>query len=490
MKRTHAHMTEEEAYGRLIKLERRRDLYAATVGGVSVWRLVRKEAMTFLQGRNADIAMPLRQGTMQRLRALGEAGIHALSLAFAAPRRALLAVSYGHMVASHLGKLEDPFIDALLDTLPGDYFKVGHAPQTNSAPLAVPPDISATCVALLGHTLMRRLPEGTNSAIQVTADALASIGMESHAAHMLVQSRLTAYLREKTAYAFLLRRIGARLALVPYSEEFGLSAAAAEAGVPVLEVVHGFITTRDPDFLTATERQNGGTLLPRDAFIVQGTWWRDYYAKSGFYPPEAFLPIGNRTISRLREQRRVARQGGRAAAPLKIVLGMPGIGSQQCLAFVAEALQNMRVPYHLHVRLHPRHNLDVAAYAPQLEHLPPQCVTPTAAGQDAPGTPELLVEADWHVSSSSSCHLDALALGVPTAIIPGPEASIMQPLYDLPGVVHASAPCDLADALAESAPQVPAEISHAFCMDFSAKHAAYVLKDWMLRRTESMRAPP
>ncbi len=469
--------TEEEAHWLLIDIERQRNLSSVTVGGVSAWRLMRKDAMAFLQGDNADFSPSLSPKKIQRVRALGAACLGAWRMALNSPKRPLFAVSYGHMLTCHHGKLEDIFIDPLLGILPGFHFKVAHATQSSSKALSILPDLTASCIALLGRLFVRTLPKAASTAILVMADTLAALGMGQASARALAESRITDYLRQKAAYTFMLRRTGARLVLLPYSEEFGLSAAAAEAGVPVLEVLHGFITRHDPDFLTHTETSPQGELLPRTAFLVQGIWWQDYYAGSGFYPPSAFLPIGNRYISALRELRRNALLKGRAPGPIQIVLGMPGIGSRAFLAFVAQALQNMQAPYHLHLRLHPRHNFDIAEYTSLLGNIPPQCVS-IYADQDAPGTPELLTKADWHISSSSSCHFDALALGVPTAVIPGPEAYIMQPLCGLPGVTFTQRPADLAALLAGQAPEVPTEISHAFCQDFNADSVLSALKTW------------
>jgi hypothetical protein len=58
------------------------------------------------------------------------------------------------------------------------------------------------------------------------------------------------------------------------------------------------------------------------------------------------------------------------------------------------------------------------------------------SGSEEPSTFELLLSADVHVSISSSCHYDALGLGVPTVILPLANSEWILPLHRKSGHAH------------------------------------------------------
>jgi hypothetical protein len=51
------------------------------------------------------------------------------------------------------------------------------------------------------------------------------------------------------------------------------------------------------------------------------------------------------------------------------------------------------------------------------------------SGSETPSTFELLTTADSHLSISSTCHYDALGLGVPTVILPFASSGWVLPLH-------------------------------------------------------------
>jgi hypothetical protein len=94
----------------------------------------------------------------------------------------------------------------------------------------------------------------------------------------------------------------------------------------------------------------------------------------------------------------------------------------------------------LWVKLHPVYE---AGPEPYLEAFQGDGRVRVLSGSQDPSTFELLTRATIHVSVSSSCHYDALGLGVPTVILALPTHEIVLPLARAGHAMIARTPAEL-----------------------------------------------
>ena len=115
----------------------------------------------------------------------------------------------------------------------------------------------------------------------------------------------------------------------------------------------------------------------------------------------------------------------------------------QTISFMAEFLRKTRnvAGLRLVVKLHPIYERGPEAY---LEAFGNDERIRVLTGSEDPSTFELLARASIHVSVSSSCHYDALGIGVPTVILPLPTHEVVLPLYHAGHALLARTPDELA----------------------------------------------
>lgn len=109
---------------------------------------------------------------------------------------------------------------------------------------------------------------------------------------------------QRTVYRAMLRRIGPRRVVVTNTQEWSLSAAARDLGIPVFEMQHGLFTRTHPDMLLASAAPWRDTVLPRAGFLLFGAYWKERLTGGGFYDDEVFHCVGNRVIEAARETAR------------------------------------------------------------------------------------------------------------------------------------------------------------------------------------------
>jgi hypothetical protein len=111
-----------------------------------------------------------------------------------------------------------------------------------------------------------------------------------------------------------------------------------------------------------------------------------------------------------------------------LVVTTQGIETAGIIIFLQRCIQLLRgtLPFRLIVKLHPLYDVDTLerycrAFADEME-------VEVVSGAADVSTLELLTQAHLHASISSTCHFDALALGVPTVVLPFRTHEVVLPL--------------------------------------------------------------
>ncbi|HEU4682252.1 MAG TPA: hypothetical protein VFS51_10925, partial [Gemmatimonadales bacterium] len=256
-----------------------------------------------------------------------------------------------------------------------------------------------------------------------------------------VAVRLRLFLAGKELYRRLLARIQPAFLLVADPGEHASVAAAKELGVTAVELQHG----------GTTDRFHGGyswtgygiahrlTMPIPDRLFLYGEHTRREIDRYGFWG-EAARVVGCPRVDQYRN-RRAEPQGGPK------VLLTTGASIADTISFMAEFLRAARdvLGLELWVKLHPIYERSPDAY---LEAFRGDPRVQVLSGSEDPSTFELLSRATVHVSVSSSCHYDALGLGVPTVILPLPTHEIVLPLQQAGHALLARTPADLVGIVA------------------------------------------
>ena len=228
----------------------------------------------------------------------------------------------------------------------------------------------------------------------------------------VVREMIAEHYSSKWTYRLLLRRLQPKAVFLIDSADFGVTAAARELSIPVIELQHGFTSRFHP--ANSWERSavpfKKHMALP-NAIFTYGEHWRDELAANGFWDKELKV-VGS---SRIDEHR--LKQSERSDAECTILVTTQGLDSEKLACFLADFVRAAtgRLPFRLVIKLHPFYDRDPAPYFAQLSG----CAEVTIlSGGEGPSTFDLLRRAHLHASIYSTCHYEALALGVPTVVLP------------------------------------------------------------------------
>jgi hypothetical protein len=193
---------------------------------------------------------------------------------------------------------------------------------------------------------------------------------------------------------------------------YAIVAAAKEKKVKVVEFQHGLVYKHHPGYSWTDYALpfKPHIALP-DQIYLYGDYWKNELQSNGFWENELFS-IGSLRLDYYRKQRESRKQSDIC----KIVVTTQGLDIDRLSNFLIEFLDviSKQLPVHLYIKLHPReHNKQ-----PYLQAFNKHKNVTIYLGAELPSTFDLLIQANFHVSISSTCHYEALGLGIPTIILP------------------------------------------------------------------------
>jgi hypothetical protein len=380
------------------------------------------------------------------------------------PRARILVKSFvsGLAEIQEDGRYRDVFFDDVLDVV-GSHVKLeirNAAPRAGGWQAAHLPPRAATVGTDFGaHVLSKLKPSREASDLAgFFGDAITSELGVNEFGRDRVARRLDSFRWGKRLYGRVLDRVRPRFALVADTGEYELFAAAKERGVRCLELQHGIFTPDHPDALGVTAAAHRRQMIVPDALLLFGSYWEDELRAGGFYGDELRV-TGNPRIDRFRARRgAVARPNDRTC---RILVTSGGLANEELARFVAETASLARAEgfdCHFDVKLHPIYDaFSEDTYAAALSGAADARIL---RGEQQPSTFELLSEADAHVSISSTCHYEALGIGVPTIVLPLTGYETVLPLIEAGHAALAATPGELLRLLRDAkGRQVPEEVS-------------------------------
>jgi len=277
----------------------------------------------------------------------------------------------------------------------------------------------------------------------------------------IVTDILLQFFWSKRLYGWLLRRILPEYVLVADSGEYMIAAAAKELGIKVIELQHGFGLSSGyhPSYWWPPYASAYKDSMPiPDRIFLYGEHSREKLRISGFWGNDLRV-VGSVRLDQYREIKK--NQKVKHNSKCSIVLTTQGLDTERLAAFVADFLKIAnREKFYLYIKLHPAYETSKVLYKSAVNKDERVSVI---LGSERPSTYKLLTQADIHVSISSSCHYEALGLGVPTVILPMATHELALPLYEKGLAFLAQSPKDLLDIILECRNYtVPNEVSEWF----------------------------
>jgi hypothetical protein len=431
-------LTFGESIDFLQAIEARHNLLEHRLGGWSAWCILRFPLQMAL----------VTPGTVPAAR-LSYRERLALSAADATrlirPRRSRHVVkTYSSGLVEREGdRYKDIWFDDLIKEI-GSVFKIE---QVNSlmflsrrARALVPSDVTTAGIELAASSLARVWQP---SQVGEVARELFSVLEQEVGAGVIsrewIALRLRLFVAQKVLYRQLFRWIEPRHLLVADPGEHASVAAAKELGVRVVELQHGGTTDRFHSGYCWTDYAipHRRTMPIPDRLFLYGQHTRREIDRHGFWGGSIRV-VGCPRVDQYRNRRPVAEPAGPR------LLLTTGASVPEAISFMADFLAASRdIPgLELWVKLHPIYERSPDAY---LEAFRGDERVRVLSGSEDPSTFELLSRTSIHVSVSSSCHYDALGLGVPTVILPLPTHEIVLPLRQAGHALLAGSPTELAD---------------------------------------------
>lgn len=228
-----------------------------------------------------------------------------------------------------------------------------------------------------------------------------------------VQMRLLSFYWLKRLYAWLLRRVKPSYVLIADSGEYAMIAAAKEQGIKVVEIQHGNFSRHHYKYSWDASALKYKTQMPLpDRLFLYGEYWKNELNIGGFWR-ETLCVVGSPRMDQYREHKPAKKNDDLCT----LVLTSQGIDVEKVVSFMADFFKiaegNLR--FRLFIKLHPVWETSKEVY---LKGLQTNQQLEVYLGNEQPSTFELLTRSDFHLSISSSCHYEALGLGVPTVILP------------------------------------------------------------------------
>jgi hypothetical protein len=257
-----------------------------------------------------------------------------------------------------------------------------------------------------------------------------------------IKRRLRNFYWHKKIYAYLLRRVRPKYLLTADPCEHALVAAAKEQGIKVIEFQHGLINRYHYAYSWTTNAVKHRSSMPvPDVLFLHGEYSREELDANGFWG-DALCVVGSLRMDQYRNRQRIKHR----EEVFTLVLTTQGIDVNKIIDLMVDFLEaaKKQLDIQLYIKLHPVYETNKTLYEGAFKDDPRVQVL---LGIEDPSTFDLLTLADFHLSISSTCHYDALGLGVPTIILPFATHENVLSLYEAGHAFLANTSTELVDIL-------------------------------------------
>ncbi len=403
-------MTAQEAHERICELEVEYDLLQYKVDGWCVWPLFRFSAALALQ----DLSLGSPEG-LSRMQRYALALKDLAGLAFLKKSRVIVKTYSSARVESEGNLYKDVYFDDLLREL-RDFSKIESVNNRiffqRGKKALYKSDMTTTGLNIVASQLIK------TGGPRVAADVAQKLGgllqkekgLERFSPSAVTASVLSFYWTKKL-YHWLLGKTKPKYVFVADPGEYEIVTAAKERGIKVIEFQHGIGDRHNSSYSWPADALPHKAHMPLpDRIFLYGDYWMKELNAGGFWNEE-LCPVGSLRIDGYRKA--AIQNNGR----LNILITTQGIDVDKIIEFILKFMNCAAGQHDLHMifKLHPLYENSKRRYQ---EAFSGSKNIEVLLGNEGPSTFELLMKSSLHASISSACHYDALALGVPTVILP------------------------------------------------------------------------
>ncbi len=401
-----------EAVNKIKSFEQDYDVLRHQLDGWSVWPIVR--GIFFY--KIAGVSVPVRKKLT--LIQLAKSGLHDLLKIVSVRNRKFVIFSFGHALQEgEKGKFKNAQFDDLLLKL-GNFLKIERISNAifyhRLHQALLRSELSDSLPFVLSRIMAKIYipPKVRHCVAQLMRNLTTIIGCDQ-AITVQISREISIYYWEKALYKLLFRFLGARFVLLGNPLMCSIVAAAKECDMKVVEFQHGFLDAKT-HFGYAwrqADRQYKSFMHVPDVIFTYGQHWTDELLSTGFWETEP-MTVGSLRIDSFRARSKKEKGPG----PV-VIWTSDGVNVEPAIQFMAEALKQVPANYRIRmiIKLHPAYEASKELYLSALSHDPRVQVL---LGSESPSTFEILVESNLHLSGHSTCHYDAIALEVPTMVLP------------------------------------------------------------------------
>jgi hypothetical protein len=443
-----SYLTDEEVTARLQRAEASSSLLEFSVDGWMAWPILRFAIGSQLRQRPEDaISLPAQDSS--RLRTLADI-VRLARL----PRAENLALSHysSHVEPVGRGEYKDIYFDDLLGGLDAVKYVFVDNPTFEDRKSFLPAHLTSRAVEALGDRWQRWFPPARLRAVARDIGRIASAELGLPLSEDIIFRRLASFSVYRRLYEKILGRVRpARLLLVTGYSNHALQAAAKEFGAAVVELQHGFLDRYHIGYSWGSAARDLKPRMPiPQRILLYGDHWKRHLLADGFWSDEDLVVVGSARMDDYRRRRR------ETSDERLIVVTAQTVDTPRLIQFLSQFLRVMKhagKKTKLVVKLHPstttKCEYDCAVFR--------ESGASVFLSVEEPSTFELLSRAYCHVSIFSSCHFEAIGLGVPTVVLPLSGSERMAPLVQAGHATAVSSPEELASVICLGTLAVPSE---------------------------------
>ncbi len=431
-----------EMHKLICEQEVKHDLLQYEVDGWSIWTFLRpRVGGTLMSGPSSPSRISLSRRAIFSLSDLPE-------LIFARHRRFVAKTCTSGLLEYENGRYKDIWFDDLIKEL-GPCCKlesinnVRFLPRRRKAMFKSAMTVTFLESLAAGLTLLLKSKEIDQTAAILSEKLRSSFKPELFSPSW-VRRRLLYFHWLYKMYQWYLKRVNPEFVLVADPCEYPITAAAKNLRIPVFELQHGLSDRHHPAYVWTEYAHKYKSRMPvPDRLFLYGDHWKKEIDQAGFWG-NSLRVVGSPRIDQYRRQ---CKSLSSESISVSIVLTTQGIATAALIEFIAKFVEsaNKRLQFRLTIKLHPVFDPSAQPYERVFKRFSNVDIL---SAQQGASTFELLARATLHLSIMSTCHYDALALGVPTVILALPTHEVVLPLYEAGHALLARTPDELVDIAA------------------------------------------
>jgi hypothetical protein len=370
------------------------------------------------------------------------------------------------------------------DLLPGrSYFKIeainNYSMLDRSKNAQYPVQIYTSFVDLRSYLISEILPPNRDVVVASRAifEALDHGDEPIKLTYRQIQFRLSRFHHAWHIYRSILQRLHPKVVLVADPTEYEIIAAAQSLRIRTVELEHGYLDRYHWSYSWQADARPLKEAMPvADQLFLYGNYFKEELDSREFWGNRLTV-VGSPRLDNHRTQ-----PHHKPVDYCNIVFTTQGIDRNLVIKFLNQFLglaETASIPIQLTIKLHPVYDLDPSPYQDGFSKYPNvRILTPT----QQPGTLNLISESHFHLSISSTCHYEALALGTPTIILPFETNILVSNLVKAGHASHVNSPEDLILLIREwRQASIPEEVGNYYFKPGAIKNIA---KELCLREEE------